>query len=147
MYQLFKMEEHHNITAERQEHFPIYKSINILVLYKVVCSYEVFPYTKVIGWLLVYVDVKHIIIKDSTSEVVASFHPSTLHKCYKFPIPKINLTYEWVDTLEIDCMEFLKHAWGQSKNFCASEDVLYQTQWLRQTYRIIASLLCCLYGD
>ena len=66
---------------------------------------------------------------------------------YKFPTPQDNLKEEWVLQLKISFHELLKGWWINEKAFRTRDIRSSPTKYLRNPYRIIATLCNIIYEE
>ena len=75
---------------------------------KVATRIELFPCSKVIGWILPRADVTTMILANTTKKGYATYSPAYVSMEYNLPTPQAYLTEIWLKELGLDLVETVK---------------------------------------
>ena len=95
----------------------LYENILSSGLTKIATRPKVFPCAKVIDWILTKIDTVGMIINDEEGKIIASFAPMFISKQYSLPEAEINVTMDWVKSIEFDYTTTVKGMMIEGRNF------------------------------
>ena len=75
---------------------------------KVATRPELFPCSKVIGWILPRADVSTMILKDVNDQGYAAYNPGYVALAYHLPEPKVFVSDDWLSNIKMDLIETMK---------------------------------------
>ena len=82
-----------------------------------------------------------MIIYNIEGEAFDSFTPAYITLTYKIPTPRVMMTDEWVNKLDLDILECAKKMMIAGRQLRQKETGKYESTSLRPPYRIIALIL------
>ena len=107
---------------------------------------ELFPCSKVIGWILPRADVTTMILENIDKQSYVAYSPGYVALAYHFPEAQIYLTKDWLRNIRMDLVETLKRMLMPGRNFRTRPTGEYETASLRTPYRFIALMLNRIFG-
>ena len=123
------------------EDMAIYANIERSSIMKVATRPELFPCSKVIGWILPRPDVTRMILANTERQGYAAYSPAYVSMAYNLPTPQTYLTESWLKELNLDMVEIVKKMMILGKNFHTRPSGEYKTSTLRTPYRLLALIL------
>ena len=124
----------------------IYANIERSSLMKIATRPELFPCSKVIGWILPREDVTTMILENEDKQGYAAYSPGYVALAYHLPEAQIFLTDDWLRNIRMDLVETLKRMLFPRTNFRTRPTREYDTASLRTPYRFIALMLNRIFG-
>ena len=85
--ELYRMISNQNVPDVGFEELTIYANIEKSSLIKVAMRPKLFPYSKVIGWILPRADVTTMIIEENVKQGYATYSPAFVSMAYHLPSP------------------------------------------------------------
>ena len=82
------------------EEISLYVNIRKSAITKVATRLDLFPYAKVIRWILPRANAATMIMSNTEGKPFASFNPAYITKSCKLPSPQIHMTDEWIRNLD-----------------------------------------------
>ena len=128
----------HSVPEVGFEDLPIYANIERSTIMKVDTRPELFPYSKMIGWILPRADVTRMILSNTARQGYATYIPTYVSMAYNLPTPQNYLTESWLKELNLDMVEKVKKKMIPGKKFCTRPSREYKTSTLHTPYRLIA---------
>ena len=113
---------------------------------KVATRPELFPCSKVIGWILPKADVTRMILENTANQGYATYSPAYVSMAYHLPSPQFYLIESWLKEVGLDLVETVKRMMIPGKNFRTRPSGEYDTSTLRAPYRFIALMLNRTFG-
>ena len=130
----------------RFEEVPIYANIEKYALMKVATKPEIFPCSKVIGWILPRADVTTMFLENVDKQGYAAYSPGYVALAYHLPETQIFLPDDWLRKIIMDLVETLKRMLFPGRKFRTRPMGEYDTASLRTPYRFIALMLNRIFG-
>ena len=124
----------------------IYANIERSSLMNIATRPELFPYSKVIGWILPRVYVTTMILENVDKQGYASYSLGYVALAYHLPEAQIFLTKDWLRNIRMDLVEILKRMLFPGRKFRTSPTGEYDTVSLRTPYRFISLMLNRIFG-
>ena len=90
------------------EDLPIYPNIERSAIMKVATRPEIFPCSKVIGWIIPRADVTRMILANTEGQGYAAYSPANVAMAYKLSTPQSYLTEGWLKDLNLDVVKTVK---------------------------------------
>ena len=113
---------------------------------KIATRPELFPCSKVSGWILPREDVTTMILANVDKQGYATYSPGYVSLAYHLPEAQVYLTEDWLKTINLDLVKTLKRMLVPGKNFRTRPSGEYDTATLRTPYRFIALMLNRIFG-
>ena len=113
---------------------------------KVATRPELFPCSKVIGWILPRADVTRMILANTEGQGYAAYNPAYVAMTYKLLTPQSYLTKGWLKDLNLDVVETVKKMMIPGNNFCMRPLGEYETKSLHTPYILIELMLNRIFG-
>ena len=118
IYGIFNNYNYPLIQKEENDYSSAYKNVRRSQLYQVTIRPKVFPYTDVIYWILLRVDIeKNIFMNQGGSKTIPFFISSHIYHYLKFPGMSISMSKENIEAWPLDVNECFKKLWVKRKNF------------------------------
>ena len=86
----------------------IYANIERSSLMNIATRPELFPCSKVIGWILPRADVTTMILENVEKQGYAAYNPGYVALAYHLPEAQIFLSDDWLNNIRMDLVETLK---------------------------------------
>ena len=124
----------------------IYANIERSSLMKIATRPDLFPCSKVIGWILPWADVTTMILENFDKQGYAAYSPGYVALAYHLPEAQIFLSNDWLKNIRMDLVETLKRMLFPGKHFRTRPTREYDTSSLMAPYRFIALMLNRIFG-
>ena len=102
---------------------------------------ELYPCSKVIGWILPWEDVATMILKNVEKQGYATYSLGYVALAYHLPEAQVFLSDDWLNNVRMDLVETLKRMLFPGKHFRTRPTGEYDTASLRTPYWFIALIL------
>ena len=113
------------------EDMPMYANIERSTLMKVATRPDLFPCSKVIGWILLREDVTRMILANIEKQGYATYRPDYVSMAYHLPTPQTYLSEGWLKESGLDLVETVKKMMIPGRNFRTRPFGEYETSTLR----------------
>ena len=123
------------------EDLPIYANSDRSAIMKVATIPKVFPFSKVIGWIIPREDVTRMILANTKRHGYATYSLAYVSMAYNLPTPQTSLTESWLKELNLDMVETVKKMMILGKKICTRPSGEYDTSTLHTPYKFIALML------
>ena len=114
---IYPLMDERKVTEAGLGDIALYENILRSGLTKIATRPEVFPCAKVIGWLLLKIDMVGMIINDEEGKPIPSFAPTFISKAYSLPEVEISVTTNWVKSLKFDYTTTIKGMMTEGRTF------------------------------
>ena len=125
--EIYRMISNQSVPEAGFEDLPIYANIERSAIMKVPTRPELFPCSKVIGWILPRADVTRMILANTERQGYAAYIPAYVSMAYNLPTPQTYLTKIWLKELNLDMVETVKKMMISGKNICTRPSREYET--------------------
>ena len=115
--EIYRLISHQEVPDTSFEEVTIYANIEKSALMKVATRPELFPCSKVIGWILPRADVTTMILANTAKQGYAAYSPGYVSLAYHLPEAQVYLTEGWVKEINLDLVETVKRMMVPRKNF------------------------------
>ena len=139
--------------ATSEEEFPedlpdreIYLAVKKSKLHLAGAHPAIFPCPEVIDWIIQRTDPKKYVIQDSEGRAFATLVGSDAHLYYSLPRPDEHFTPEWAIAHAVPIVDTIRQWWEEPEKFKVKKDQEYLVAILRKVYKLVAAMLCRLYG-
>ena len=88
-----------------------------------------------------------MIIYNIEGEAFASFTPAYITLTYKIPTPRVMMTDEWVNKLDLDILECAKKMMIAGRQLRQKETREYESASLHNPFKIVAFMLNRIFGQ
>ena len=139
--EIYRMISNQNVPDAGFEELMIYANIEKSALMKVATRPELFPCSKVIGWILPRVDVMTMILENTAKQRYAAYSTAYISMAYHLPTPQVYLTKIWLKEIAMDLVETIKRMMIPGNNFRTRPSREYETSTLHAPYSFIALML------
>ena len=113
------------------EYLPLFGNILSSRITKVSTRPDLFPCSKVIGWILSKVDAGGVIISNVEGKGFTSFTLAFIDKSYNLPVLEVSMTNDWINSLTIDYVGCAIMMMTEGKSFRQRASREYETSSLR----------------
>ena len=115
--EIYRLTSHHEVPDTGFEEETIYANIERSALMKIATRPELFPCSKVIGWIPPRADVTTMILSNTDKQGYAAYSPGYVSLVYHLPEAQVYLTEDWIKEINLDLVETLKRMLVPGKNF------------------------------
>ena len=115
--EMYRLIANHNVPDAGFEELTIYANIEKSAMMKVVTRPELFPCSKVIGWILPKVDVTTMILANTAKQGYAAYSPGYVSLAYHLLPAQVYLNESWLKEINLDLVETVKRMMIHGKNF------------------------------
>ena len=115
--EIYRMIANQNVPDAGFEELTIYANIEKSALMKVAIRPELFPCSKVIGWIFPRADVTTMILENISKQGYAAYSPTYVSMTYHMPPAQVYLTESWLKEINLDLVETVKRMMIPGKNF------------------------------
>ena len=144
--EVYRMISSQSVLDASFEDMYIYTNIERSALMKVATRPELFPCSKMIGWILPKTDVTRMILENIEKQGYAAYIPAYVSMSYHLPSPHSYLTEGWLKELGLNLVETMKKMMIPGRNFRTRTSGEYETSTLRAPYRFIVLMLNRIFG-
>ena len=106
----------------------------------------IFPCPEILDWIIQKMDSKKFLIRDSKGKAFATLEGSDAQVYYSLPQPEENFTLRWASAHEVPVVDTIRKWWAEPDRFKVKKDQEYPVAGLRTVYKLVAAMLCRLYG-
>ena len=127
---IYRLISHHEVPDTNFEEEMIYANIERSALMKIATRPELFPCSKVIGWILPRANVTTMILANTDKQGYATYSPGYVSLAYHLLEAQVYLTKGWLKEINLDLVETLKRMLVPSKSFRTRPSGEYDTATL-----------------
>ena len=125
--EIYRLITHREVPDTGFEEETIYANIERSSLMRVATRPDLFPCSKVIGWILPRADVTTMILANVDKQGYVVYSPGYISLAYHLLEAQVYLTEDWRKTINLDLVETLKKMLVPSKSFRTRPSGEYDT--------------------
>lgn len=135
---------------EEDEDSSVFDNIKKSEIHLIASRPAILPYNDMVQWIISHVDLGSASVVNDAGTTIASLQPDAISRMYKLRKPEVLLNKQFLDTFKTEkpnLLTVIKKWWHDEEDFTEKNSRLYPVQYFRYPFRLVAAMLCRLYGE
>lgn len=135
---------------KEDEDSSVYDNIKKSEIHLIAARPAILPYNDMVQWIISHVDLGSASVVNDAGTTIASLQPDAISRMYKLRKPEVLLNKQFLDTFKTEkpnLATVIKKWWCYEEDFTENNGRLCPVQYFRYPFRLVAAMLCRLYGE